>query len=99
MYVIIWEYVPRAGAEDEFERACRPDGLWGAFFRQSRHYRGTELLKDVTRRRYWTIDRWDTRESHEQFIAEHQHRYDEIDRRCAELTEAEKELGHFEVVG
>ena len=84
---------------DEFERVYGPDGEWSRFFRDGRGYIGTELLRDVEQPgRYLVVDRWETRETYNAFVAEHR---DEYMRRVDESTfhyERELRIGTFESV-
>ena len=84
---------------DEFERVYGPDGEWARFFRGGRGYVGTELLRDVeTPGRYLVVDRWETREAYNEFVAanrvEYMRRVDET----AFHHEHELRLGTFENV-
>jgi heme-degrading monooxygenase HmoA len=96
MFVVIWEFEPKAGRKKEFAAAYGPEGVWAQLFKQGEGYLGTELLRAPKKRqRYLTIDRWASEEARDAFLSEHQREYDEIDRNCRELTEGEKELGSF----
>jgi heme-degrading monooxygenase HmoA len=83
----------------EFERVYGPNGEWAAFFRQGRGYVGTELLRDVELAgRYLVVDRWESAEAYNEFVAEHR---DEYMRRSDESTfhwEHELRLGTFQNV-
>jgi heme-degrading monooxygenase HmoA len=61
---------------EEFERAYGADGEWAQFFRQGAGYIGTELLRDVEEPdRYLVIDRWESSEVYNAFVAEHADEY------------------------
>ncbi len=61
---------------DEFRAAYGPEGDWAQFFRQGQGYIGTELLHDVEEpERFLVIDRWESIEAYNTFIAEHQAEY------------------------
>jgi heme-degrading monooxygenase HmoA len=61
---------------DGFEQVYGPDGEWAHFFRQGSGYIGTELLHDVDEPdRYLVIDRWESADAYNVFIAEHQEEY------------------------
>jgi len=83
----------------EFERVYGPDGEWAQFFRGGRGYVGTELLRDVeTTGRYLVVDRWETRDAYNDFVAANR---DEYMRRVDETAfryEHELRLGTFESV-
>jgi heme-degrading monooxygenase HmoA len=60
----------------EFERVYGTDGEWAAFFRQGRGYIGTELLRDVeAANRYLVIDRWESADAYNAFVAGHREEY------------------------
>jgi quinol monooxygenase YgiN len=100
MYVIIWQFVVKPGAESDFERAYGPDGIWSQFFRRGPGYLGTELLRDLEAvQRYLTIDRWSSRAAFESFQARFAGGYAAIDRQCEALTESETRMGSFESAG
>jgi heme-degrading monooxygenase HmoA len=83
----------------EFERVYGPEGDWALFFRGGRGYVGTELLRDVeTPGRYLVVDRWESREAYNDFVAANR---DEYMRRVDETAfhqERELRLGTFENV-
>ena len=83
----------------EFERVYGPEGEWAQFFRDGRGYIGTELLRDVeTPGRYLVVDRWESREAYNEFVAANR---DEYMRRVDETSfqyEHELRLGTFESV-
>jgi heme-degrading monooxygenase HmoA len=85
--------------DEEFERVYGPEGEWASFFRTGTGYIGTELLKDVeVPSRYLVIDRWDSSDAYNTFVAE---RRDEYMRRVDETAfhyERELRLGTFENV-
>jgi heme-degrading monooxygenase HmoA len=61
---------------EAFERAFGPEGEWAAFFRQGRGYIGTELLRDLEEpERYLVVDRWESADAYNLFLAEHDDEY------------------------
>jgi heme-degrading monooxygenase HmoA len=61
---------------EDFERAYGSDGEWAQFFRQGVGYVGTELLRDIEEPdRYVVIDRWESPEAYNAFLAEHSGEY------------------------
>ncbi len=96
MYVIVWEFEPKAGQEREFERTYAAAGDWAALFRRSPEFRGTELLRAVTGRRYLTIDRWTSADAFAAFRDRWQADYDALDRTCEDLTQREELVGRFD---
>jgi heme-degrading monooxygenase HmoA len=75
MIALVFSYeVVRDAAE--FERVYGTDGEWAAFFGQGRRYIGTELLRDVEAPgRYLVIDRWESADAYNAFVAAHQEEY------------------------
>jgi heme-degrading monooxygenase HmoA len=61
---------------EAFEQAFGPEGEWAAFFRQGRGYIGTELLRDLEEpERYLVVDRWESADAYNLFLAEHDDEY------------------------
>ncbi len=74
MIALVFRYEVRDQAT--FEQAYGPEGDWARFFRQGRGYIGTELLHDVEEpERYLVIDRWESADAYNAFLAEHQDEY------------------------
>ena len=96
MYVLVWEFHVRPGAEAAFEELYGPAGGWVALFAGSPGYRGTELLRaDAAPGRYLTIDRWESRRAYEAFRQGATALYRELDEAGEGLTEAEALVGEF----
>ncbi|MBI1982750.1 MAG: antibiotic biosynthesis monooxygenase [Acidobacteria bacterium] len=96
MYVIVWEFRVREGRENEFEQLYGPRGGWAQFFARDEGYLGTDLLHDASDlRRYFTVDRWETREAYERFRGQYAAEYETLDRRSEALMESEAHLGSF----
>ncbi len=97
MVALVFSYDVRDAAE--FERVYGSDGEWAAFFRRGRGYIGTELLRDLeTAGRYLVIDRWQSADAYNAFVAEHG---DEYMRRVDDtrfLYESELRFGTFETL-
>ena len=97
MLALLFQYDVRD--DEEFERVYGPEGEWARFFRTGTGYVGTELLKDIDLPgRYLVIDRWDSRDAYNAFVAEHR---DEYMRRVDETAfhyDRELRLGTFENV-
>jgi heme-degrading monooxygenase HmoA len=93
----VWEFIAREDKAPEFERHYSSTGAWAKLFQKSAGFRGTELLHDMeNRRRYVTIDRWDSFEAHVAMRGRFAKEYEELDRRCEPLTELERRIGVFE---
>jgi heme-degrading monooxygenase HmoA len=96
MIQIIWEFVVKAEAVDQFEQAYGPDGVWTRLFRAYPGFRGTTLLRDTDNpRRYLTIDLWDTGADRKRMLTQAKTRYFDLDEALADLTESEDEIGNF----
>jgi heme-degrading monooxygenase HmoA len=97
---ILWEYRIRKGKRRAFERHYSATGTWATFFRKSRGYRGTFLLREPKKsNRYFTLDRWTSFASYRRFRRRYPQQYEALDRQCERLTEKETCLGHFETAG
>ncbi len=97
MFVVLWMFEAKAGAEQDFARVYGPDGDWARLFRQSPGFLATELIRDLEIvRRFVTIDRWESRQAFERFKAATQAEYEALDVRCKELTRSERLIGHYE---
>ncbi len=96
MILLIWEYRVKTDRLHEFLEAYRPDGAWARLFQRGDGYLGTELHEDSENPlRFVTIDRWESTERWEAFRSECESEYRDLDRRCEELTEAERKVGQF----
>ena len=74
MIALVFSYDVREA--EGFERAYGPEGEWAQFFRQGSGYVGTELLRDVeVPGRYLVIDRWETADAYNAFVAQHRDAY------------------------
>jgi heme-degrading monooxygenase HmoA len=61
---------------EAFEQAYGPEGEWAQFFRRGQGYVGTELLHDVEEEnRYLVVDRWESIDVYNAFLAAHQAEY------------------------
>jgi heme-degrading monooxygenase HmoA len=96
VYVLVWEFRVRPGAEAAFEQLYGPAGGWVALFASAPGYRGTELLRaEGAPLRYLTIDRWESRGAYLAFRQGAPARYRELDDVGEGLTEAEALVGEF----
>ncbi len=74
MIALVFRYEVRD--TESFEAAYGPEGDWAQFFRQGAGYIGTELLHDVEEpERYLVIDRWESADAYNAFLAENQVEY------------------------
>ena len=98
MVALVFSYeVVRDAAE--FERAYGDQGEWAEFFRQGRGYIGTELLRDVeSPSRYLVIDRWESADAYNAFVAERREEYMERVDASRFRYDSELRFGTFETV-
>ena len=83
----------------EFEPVYGPDGDWAAFFRGGRGYIGTELLRDVEAPgRYLVIDRWESADAYNAFVAAHREDYMERVDATRFRYDSELRFGTFETL-
>lgn len=74
MIALVFSYEVRDAAQ--FEAAYGPEGDWAGFFAQGDGYIGTELLRDVEQPgRYLVVDRWESAEAYNAFVAAHRDDY------------------------
>ena len=74
MIALVFSYEVRDAVA--FEAAYGPEGDWAGFFGGARGFVGTELLRDVeTPGRYLVIDRWESADAYNDFVAQHQAEY------------------------
>jgi heme-degrading monooxygenase HmoA len=96
VFVRIWRYRVRPGAEDRFEDLYSPSGDWARLFLASAGYLGTELLHGIDGPGiYVTVDRWESREAWTTFRDAYREAYESLDRRCDALTVLEESLGGY----
>jgi heme-degrading monooxygenase HmoA len=96
MHIIIWEYQVKLEKGSEFERVYSPNGAWARLFKNGSGFLGTELLQsDQKPDVYVTIDRWDSRESYETFLAQWKAEYNQLDEQCEGMTVYEKRINSF----
>jgi heme-degrading monooxygenase HmoA len=83
----------------EFERVYGSNGEWAAFFRQGRGFIGTEFLHDVEAPgRYLVIDRWESADAYNAFVAEQREEYMERVDATRFLYDSELRFGTFETL-
>jgi heme-degrading monooxygenase HmoA len=83
----------------EFERAYGAEGEWARFFRTGQGFVGTEILRDVeSPGRYIVVDRWESRDSYNEFVAANKEEYTRRVDEAAFAYEQELRLGTFENV-
>ena len=99
MIEIVQELVVKEEARGQFELAYGPGGAWSNLFARSPGFRGTTVLRDTNeRRRYLTVDLWETRARLDQALAENRVEYEGLLAAMGEWTESRTELGVFRVL-
>lgn len=93
MFVTVWKFHVRPGCEPEFEHEYGPKSSWVKLFRRGKGFVKTELYKDdQTRGRYFTLDRWTSRELYKSFRRQVEDEYPSLDRRCEAFTLEEEHM-------
>jgi heme-degrading monooxygenase HmoA len=93
MFARMWRYSVQPAQREEFEAAYRADGEWAQLFASTPGYLGTDLLHDVVDpSAYVTIDRWESSQDWEAFLARHSVEYYALDSRLEELTVDDVEI-------
>lgn len=96
MFVVLWEFEVKPGSEERFQSAYGPQGAWVRLFQRDPHFRGSQLQRDPDRSLYFfTLDIWDSETAYCQFLEANQAAYQELDRRCEELTLQERRIFSF----
>lgn len=98
MYIIIWEFHPKTGRDQDFEKAYRSDGVWAQLFQKGSGFLGTELIKQIDGTGYITIDRWSSEAAYHEFRSQYGSEYKKIDEVCESLTQSENLIGLFSSV-
>ena len=97
MIALVFSYEVRDS--EHFEAVYGPEGEWAAFFKDARGYIGTELLRDVEiPSRYLVVDRWESREAYNDFVAANREEYMRRVDETAFRHRQELRLGTFESV-
>jgi heme-degrading monooxygenase HmoA len=97
MFVRIWQFRVPSEKADEFREVYGSAGAWATLFRREAGFLGTELLNSTTHPNIFvTIDRWISPEAWAAFLRAWGDEYAAMDRRCAELSVAQGEIGSFQ---
>lgn len=96
MFIIIWEYRVKPEKQAEFEKFYSSGGAWADLFKRGEGYLGTELLRsDEAATTYITIDKWVSKQAHEEFLQTWKTEYNQLDEHCTGLTQHEQRIGNF----
>jgi heme-degrading monooxygenase HmoA len=80
-----------------FEHAYGPNGPWAQLFGQHPGFRRTRLFRHKSEPQiYITIDVWDSKQSYDQFRAQHADEYNRLDAQLSMLKLEEHLLGYYE---
>jgi quinol monooxygenase YgiN len=94
MIGIVWEFIVKDEAVQEFQHAYGPGGEWAILFQQHPGYHGTSLLQDtVVKGRFLTVDRWESEELYDRMLRSSRPEYSRLDRKFGALTVSERKLG------
>jgi heme-degrading monooxygenase HmoA len=94
---LVFSYEVRDAAQ--FEAVYGPGGEWASFFAGARGYVGTELLRDVEAPgRYLVVDRWESADAYNAFVAERRDEYMQRVDDTRFLYDQELRFGTFENV-
>lgn len=97
MYVVIWQFRIRPGAEQSFLQGYGSEGAWAQLFRKAKGYRKTELARSVDDPRvFYTLDEWNSEAAFREFREAFRQQYEALDQSFAGLTEEERLVGAFE---
>ncbi|MGH3009816.1 MAG: antibiotic biosynthesis monooxygenase family protein [Gaiellaceae bacterium] len=97
MIALVFSY--EAHDAGEFERVYAQDGDWAEFFRGARGYVGSELLRDVeVPGRYLVIDRWESADAYNTFVAANQEEYMRRVDETRFVYDSELRFGTFESI-
>ncbi len=96
VFVVVWEFDIRAGAEEAFLEAYGVDGEWARLFRRGTGFLRVELARSIAKsNRFFTFDYWVSREAFEAFGVEFATEYKTLDKKLTGLTERERRIGAF----
>jgi heme-degrading monooxygenase HmoA len=99
MLHIVWEFHARPERRAEFVEHYGANGSWAKLFRRAPGYRETALAQDHTDpSRFLVVDIWDDLAAFESFKSKFLSDYQELDRRCEDLTILETRIGNFEIL-
>lgn len=96
MYYIIWKYIVPENKQEQFELEYGLTGTWAGLFSKSRHYLGSDLIKNTQfKTEYLLIDKWISEETYHQFIQNNQLEYSKHSEKFMSLYKSENKIGQF----
>jgi len=99
MIEIIWEYVVKEEAQDQFRLAYGPGGAWSKLFAQCPGFQGINVLRDMKNpRRYLMIEIWKTEALRELALAKHKAEFSELEIVLDGLIESKTKIGIFSML-
>jgi heme-degrading monooxygenase HmoA len=94
MYVVVWEFRVRRGAEEAFIAGYGSGGDWNKLFSRTGGYVGTELVRSVNDPRvFYTLDTWQSDAGFAEFRRRFSAEYEALDKNFEGLTEQERLVG------
>ena len=98
-YMLAWDFLATPGKLADFKLAYGPEGDWVQLFRRSAGYVRSELHQDSANpQRFVTLDYWESEAACEEFRRRYLHEYEDLDVRCEQFTQKEREIGRFHLV-
>lgn len=94
MYCIAWKYTVSSD-HSKFEQEYSRNGSWFKLFEPCEDYLGHELMKGENDNTYLLLDKWMSKEDYEEFLADNQAAYDQLNDRCKGLYDSEESLGSY----
>lgn len=96
MIHIVWRFRAKQERLADFLACYGVQGKWFQLFARSRSYRATQLWRDAADElTFVTIDSWTSEAGFSKFQTQFAAEYQELDRYCEGLTEAEEKIGVF----
>jgi heme-degrading monooxygenase HmoA len=92
---VVFEYEVDAAGVEAFEAVYGSDGEWARYFAGAEGYRGTEMLR-AAGGHYLVIDRWDSEEDYDAFLAAQSDEYGARNQAATRLWLGERVVGRFE---
>jgi heme-degrading monooxygenase HmoA len=97
MIAIIWEYKVKPDSAEPFEKLYGSHGEWVSLFRRFSGFIGTELLKNSGEPgTYLTIDRWESADLYQKFLAIAREEYQRIDAKGEVMVMEENKIGGYQ---